>query len=52
MNWIDRVPVSVTEWLLGSIVLILSNSNNIHKYLYGNAVQNWTVTKLVSSKKV
>ena len=37
---IDRVPVSVSEWLLGSFVLILylSNSTNIHKYWDGNAV--------------
>ena len=25
VEWIDRVPVSVSEWLLGSFALILSN---------------------------
>ena len=37
---VDRVPVSVSEWLLGSFVLILylSNSTNFHKYWVGNAV--------------
>ena len=37
---LDRVPVSVSEWLLGSFVLILylSNSTNFHKYWVGNAV--------------
>ena len=35
-----RVPVSVSEWLLGSfaMILYLSNSTNIHKYWDGNAV--------------
>ena len=38
--WVDRVPVSVSEWLLGSFVLIqyLSNSTNIRKYWDDNAV--------------
>ena len=31
-GWYDRVPVSISEWLLASLVLILSNSTNIHKY--------------------
>ena len=39
---LDRAPVSVSEWLLGSFVLILiqylSNSTNFHKYWVGNAV--------------
>ena len=37
---IDRVPVSVSEWLLGFfvLILILSNSTNIHKYWDSNAV--------------
>ena len=40
MSQIDRVPVSVSEWILGSFALILylSNSTNTHKYWDGNAV--------------
>ena len=36
----DGVPVSVSEWFLGSFVLMqcLSNSSNSHKYKEGNTV--------------
>ena len=46
---LDRVPVSVSEWLLGPVVLLLSNSTIIHKYWDGNAVYPQALSQMASN---